>query len=210
MTMKVKRGTWAHSACLGAERSFQTNFFRKWMLCSNNVCVPALPTCFEYVDQLQPSLKRRRHLSDYDITHSMEGSREVLTHSPAEQRAYVKCKWTYTRATIKYVLCSFHYSRNDLVFQKQTTRCFQMCPECERTWKYYLPMRVSSQSPLLHLGGHQFFSWHNSFHFFHLGKIRGWPRTRNQGISSAENLHFTIPRGENNSLPSELQNAVLW
>lgn len=92
MTMKVKRGRQAHSACLGAESYFQTSFFRKLMSCSNSVCVcvSAAPTCFEYAGQLQPSLKRRRDLSDNDITQSWEGGGEVSTHSPAEERADVK------------------------------------------------------------------------------------------------------------------------
>lgn len=49
------------------------------------------------------------------------------------------------------------------------SRCSQMYPDCERTWKYCQPMRASSQSPL-HLQGHLLFSWHNSFHILYPGK----------------------------------------
>lgn len=70
----------------------------------------------------------------------------------------------------------------------------QMCPDCERTWRYCPPVRVSSQSSLLHLEGHQLFC-SARFTSSTLAK-KSWPRTRNQGTYHLQKICILLSQGE--------------
>lgn len=81
--------------------------------------------------------QRRRDLSYNCIPASLEGDREVSSHSSAEKSAHVRCNWTHTGDTLENMLCYFHCSRNSLVFQEQTT------PDLSRLWENTEVLSVS-------------------------------------------------------------------